>query len=80
MRGFRMRREDSNLHPLSVDQALNPVTRLSDPSYASISSRSSGFLDVLDVMDDLDVATASWLLTTSDAERGGAEAIARAIS
>jgi hypothetical protein len=31
-------------------------------------------------MDDLDVATASWLLTASDTERGGAKAIVRAIS
>jgi hypothetical protein len=49
--------EDSNLHPLSVDQALNLVTRVSYPSYASISSRSSTDPDVLDDMDDLDVAT-----------------------
>ncbi len=49
--------EDSNLHPLSVDQALNLVTRVSDPSYASRSSRSSADLDGMDVMDDLDVAT-----------------------
>jgi len=48
--------EDSNLHPLSVDQALNLVTRVSYPSYASISSRTSGNLDASDAMDDLDVA------------------------
>ena len=48
--------EDSNLHPLSVDQALNLVTRVSYPSYAFISSRTSGNLDVMDAMDDLDVA------------------------
>jgi hypothetical protein len=53
----RCAEEDSNLHPVIPDQALNLVTRVSDPSYASISSRSSGFLDVVDVMDDLDVAT-----------------------
>jgi hypothetical protein len=47
--------EDSNLHPLSVDQALNLVTRMSYPSYASISSRTSGNLDASDAMADLDV-------------------------
>jgi hypothetical protein len=57
MPGFRRcAEEDSNLHPLSVDQALNLVTRVSDPSYASISSRTSAFPDAMDVMDDLDVA------------------------
>jgi hypothetical protein len=54
---FECAEEDSNLHPLSVDQALNLVTRVSDTSYASIASRSSGNLDVTDVLDDLDVAT-----------------------
>ena len=54
---FECAEEDSNLHPLSVDQALNLVTRVSDTSYASITSRSSGFLDGMDDMDDLDVAT-----------------------
>ena len=76
--------EDSNLHPLSVDQALNLVTRVSDPSYACISSKSSAVLDTMDGLDVLDVAgevaTADWLLTTSDPEHGGAKAIARAIS
>ena len=48
--------EDSNLHPLSVDQALNLVTRVSDPSYASVASRTSGDRDASDVMDALDVA------------------------
>ena len=33
------------------------VTRVSDPSYASISSRTSALLDASDAMDDLDVAT-----------------------
>ena len=51
--------EDSNLHPLSVDQALNLVSRVSDPSYASISSRSSAFLEAMDGMDDLDVAAST---------------------
>jgi hypothetical protein len=41
---------------LSLDQALNLVTRVSDPSYASIASRLSSFLDASDGMDDLDVA------------------------
>lgn len=39
-----------------TDQALNLVTRVSDPSYASRSSDASTDLDVMDVMDDLDVA------------------------
>src|SRR3954451_10259476 len=56
-RGLRLcAEEDSNLHPLSVDQAPNLVTRASDPFNASIASRSSGNLDALDAMDDLDVA------------------------
>ena len=67
-----------------MDQALNLVTRVSDPSYGSIASRSSAFLDGMDGLDDLDVAVddvtrASWLLATSDAERGGAKATVRAI-
>jgi hypothetical protein len=58
MRGFsRCAEEDSNLHPVIPDQALNLVTQLSDTSYASISSRTSTNLDVMGVMDDLDVAT-----------------------
>jgi hypothetical protein len=48
--------EDSNLHPLSVDQALNPVTRVSDGSNASRSSRTSAGMDGMDAMDDLHVA------------------------
>jgi hypothetical protein len=51
--------EDSNLHPVIPDQALNLVTRVSDPSYASIASiasRSSTNLDDLDDTDVLDVA------------------------
>jgi hypothetical protein len=56
-RGFsKCAEEDSNLHPVIPDQALNLVTRVSDPSYASIPSRSSGDLDGMDAMDDLDVA------------------------
>ena len=31
-RAFRCAEEDSNLHPVSLDQALNLVTRVSDPS------------------------------------------------
>jgi hypothetical protein len=54
---FLCAEEDSNLHPPSVDQALNLVTRVSYPSYASIASRTSGNLDTSDVVDDLDVAT-----------------------
>jgi hypothetical protein len=54
---FLCAEEDSNLHPLSVDQALNLVTRVSYASYASIASRTSGDLDGMDAMDDLDVAT-----------------------
>src|SRR3954468_3590876 len=46
--------EDSNLHPVIPDQALNLVTRVSDTSYASTSSRTSGNLDASDVMDALD--------------------------
>ncbi len=49
--------EDSNLHPVSLDQAFNLVTRVSDPSYASRSSDASADLDGMDAMDDLDVAT-----------------------
>jgi hypothetical protein len=56
-RAFRCAEEDSNLHPVSLDQALNLVTRVSYPSYASISSRSSSRVDDMDAMDDLDVAT-----------------------
>ena len=37
--------EDSNLHPVIPDQALNLVTRVSYPSDASIASRTSGILD-----------------------------------
>jgi hypothetical protein len=48
--------EDSNLHPVIPDQALNLVTRVSDPSYASIASTTSADLDASDPMDDLDVA------------------------
>jgi hypothetical protein len=55
-RAFESAEEDSNLHPVSLDQALNLVTRVSDASYASIASKSSGNLDASDVMDDLDVA------------------------
>ena len=52
--------EDSNLHPVIPDQALNLVTRVSDTSYASRTSDASTFLegmDAMDAMDDLDVAT-----------------------
>jgi hypothetical protein len=49
---FTCAEEDSNLHPLSVDQALNLVTRVSDPSDASIASRTSRNLHASDVMDD----------------------------
>ena len=38
-----------------MDQALNLVTRVSYPSYASIPSDVSAFLDGMDAMDDLDV-------------------------
>src|SRR3954452_2268411 len=48
--------EDSNLHPVIPDQALNLVTRVSYPSYASRASDVSRFLNGMDVMDDLDVA------------------------
>jgi hypothetical protein len=54
---FTCAEEDSNLHPLSVDQALNLVTRVSDTSYASRTSDVSRDLDEMDAMDDLDVAT-----------------------
>jgi len=58
MQGFRRcAEEDSNLHPVIPDQALNLVTRVSDPSYASISSRRPGILDGMDAIEDLDVAT-----------------------
>jgi hypothetical protein len=58
MRGFRRcAEEDSNLHPVIPDQALNLVTRVSYLSCASIPSRTSGNLDISDAMDDLDVAT-----------------------
>ena len=39
-----------------MDQALNLVTRVSDPSYASRTSIPSADLDGMDVLDDLDVA------------------------
>jgi len=39
-----------------VDQALNLVTRVAYPSYASIASDLSADLDGMDAMDDLDVA------------------------
>ena len=42
----------------ACNEALNLVTRLSDPSYASRSSNVSADLDEMDVMDDVDVATA----------------------
>jgi len=58
MQGFRRcAEEDSNLHPVIPDQALNLVTRVSDTSYTSRSSRTSTNLDGMDAMDDLDVAT-----------------------
>ena len=52
-----MRRRGLEPPPFIADQALNLVTGVSDPSYASISSRRSGDLDGMDAMDDLDVAT-----------------------
>src|SRR4051794_16014556 len=55
---FTCAEEDSNLHPLSVDQALNLVTRVSDPSDASRTSDASADLDEMDGVDDVDVATA----------------------
>src|SRR5215218_6193338 len=56
--GFReCAEEDSNLHPVIPDQALNLVTRVSDPSYASRTCRMSADLDGVDGLDDLDVAT-----------------------
>ena len=51
-----MPEEDWNLHPVIPEQALNLVTRVSDPSHASRTSDASTFLDGMDVMDDLDVA------------------------
>ena len=58
MRGFHVcDEEDSNLHPVIPDQALNLVTRVSDPSSASIPSDASTDLDEMKAMDDLDVAT-----------------------
>jgi hypothetical protein len=54
---FECAEEDSNLHPLSVDQAVNLVTHVSYPSYASRTSDASTNLDAMDVMEDLDVAT-----------------------
>jgi hypothetical protein len=57
-RGFReCAEEDSNLHPVIPDQALNLVTRLSDPFDASRTSIPSTDLDGMDAMEDLDVAT-----------------------
>ncbi len=52
----RCAEEDSNLHPVVPDQALNLVTRVSYPSTASRSPESS-LVDEMDVMDDLDAAT-----------------------
>src|SRR4051794_40645324 len=55
-----MRRRGLEPPPIKCGPGPQPwrarVTRVSDPSYASISSRASGNLDGLDVMDDLDVA------------------------
>src|SRR4051812_11427950 len=48
-------RPDRWIRAKSVDQALNLVTRVSYPSYAS---RPSADPDGMDAMDDLDVATA----------------------
>jgi hypothetical protein len=65
--------EDSNLHPVIPDQALNLVTRVSDPSYASIACRTSGILDRMDAMDDLDVAAnvaTGALVVAASEERG----------
>ena len=53
---FECAEEDSNLHPVSLDQALKLVTRVSYPSYASRTSYLSADLDGMDAMDDLDVA------------------------
>jgi hypothetical protein len=55
-RAFVCAEEDSNLHPVIPDQALNLVTRVSYPSYASRTSDVSADLDGMDAMDDLDVA------------------------
>jgi len=49
--------EDSNLHPVIPDQALNLVTRVSYPSNASIPSRASTKPDAMDALDGMDVAT-----------------------
>jgi hypothetical protein len=57
--GFRRcAEEDSNLHPVIPDQALNLVARVSYPSEVSRTSCLSADLDGMDAMDDLDVATA----------------------
>ena len=50
-------RQESNFHDHTVHQALSLVTRVSDPSYVFLSSRTSRDLDGMDGMDDLDVAT-----------------------
>jgi hypothetical protein len=52
-----------------VDQALNLVTRVSDPSYVSIASSTSADLDASDAMHDLDVA-ADVATTEFSFERG----------
>ena len=56
-RAFRCAEEDSNLHPVIPDQALNLVTRVSYPSVSARSSVSSRHADDTDASDDLDVAT-----------------------
>jgi hypothetical protein len=70
-RGFReCAEEDSNLHPVIPDQALNLVTRVSYASYTSIPSIPSPDLDAMDGMDDLDVAT---VVATATLFRSGSQ-------
>ena len=77
MQGFRRcAEEDSNLHPLSVDQALNLVTRVSYSSYPSIASRTSTNLDASDTLDDLDVA-ADVATSGRIADAAGGQRVAR---
>jgi hypothetical protein len=58
VQGFRScAEEDSNLHPVIPDQALDLVTRVSHRPDRARSSLSSGSADETDASEDLDLAT-----------------------
>ena len=67
LRGFlSCAREDSNLHLVSPDKALNPIQAVLILPEASKSSKLRGFQDALDALDGLDVVK---LLSRRDRRR-----------